>query len=943
MKLTTYINIKEKSPFISECYRKYGDKAVFVVPTGIDKEILLEYIEPHSFWGDYPVVKTISDLYDEFSDLTEDKRKAPDKAAQILIFKHVIDAFIAEAEEKGLELPPGVKHPGFRGIVEKNIRELIVEDITPLQYLNKVFPEGEIEVTLPEGILYRTYSDYKKYLEQHSLADIGEVPVLVKECLKNDKVSAHVKEHQYIFTGFLSFTGSQLKMVRAFDSIKEAIFILPETAMDAFYDGISQLGCEYKNRPEFTLSVYEGESADSSLQFYSIAREIALWRRGKGHFAAAGELAGYSDIGVVTDKNSLTALLKYFSKYKIPYSVQSRSSVRDTLMGVLPCDMWSCFVADFPYENTLALLLNPMFGLKREELGRLSSRPDSYEGWQEVLPALPRSVLNNIRKFCFALSKGDTPVALLEKVHDFIKELKAADNISELVREDFPFDYSVKNITYALDELDNKIKAYKRAENGIGEAGNIKLCGPDAIAFLNEVSKNSDLPMPLVSAAAVSVYVDAPPILTSHKYFILTDTDHGKWPGAMKESPLLREEILSRINEHKKDEELVSEEDFFHLPEINERRAQREALFRRLIATAEKCVFLFRSRTDSHDRPIPASQFVESFYTDNKKICRLTEAPEIYGVDYYLPGADEYIFGSIEVGESQPRIKRGVGRVGFKGHNEPGNHYIIRLSDLDTWYQCPFMYWCACCNKIREPYTDVYDRLRAGILFHKIFEESYMDESEIPFVNKVRKFYPDAVKEKYPALTEDSRLKRYEKNFRDEITKLAEVIDTSEASVTGRKSIKTEYELKKYYINDVEIRGVSDRIDIYEDGFVILDYKLGKAEYHKEELQLAAYAYLLQETEGLKPQGYGWIGLRDSKIYGCMNSPYAGFYSLKQSSVDKEKGVDGHIREVKEILYEMTESVKNGEYPANYDFSDSKNNKCIDCRYRSICRINEMK
>ncbi|MEG1836933.1 MAG: PD-(D/E)XK nuclease family protein [Synergistaceae bacterium] len=931
MEITTYYNIEEKIDFLTKCYAKFRDEAIFIVPSSLDKEIILRYIMPDTFWGSYPRVMTVGDLYKQILLLTDSETKTLDQPDRTLILKHILSKFIDEMDEKEVVLPKGVRHTGFKSILEKNIKELVVEGITPAYYRDKIFKDDELDLTKPEAILLRLYFDYIIYLKDNNLVDIGQIPTLIKDLLPLENVQEFIKSHQFIFVGFLSFTGSQLKMVKAVDNIKSTYFVMPETGLDDFHDGILQLGSEYKSRPKWDLSVLEVETANSSLQFHTIAREIALWRKDRGLFnEKMGKLENYSDIGVVVNETNLTLLAKSLERYSIPMNIQVRESIADSLIGDLAVSIWGNFIAGWKFEKALALFLNPVIGFSRNEIFNLEKKPCSYNDWAESLSAGLSSRFKAINDFCFFIAKGETPYAILRRWSNLLKEIKVRENLENLIDSEYIFDDALKNIVHSIDELEKKVNSLDNSVGGIGIASECALKGSEAISYINELGRNSSIPKPLIKVSAVSVYVGTPSILTSHKYFVMTDVDFDKWPGVMRESPLLREEVLSTLNQN----ECTIENDstlFFHVPNIKEKRAQKEALFRRLLSTAKKTAVLFHSQTDSKGRPTLPSQFVENLFAQKSPINKLSQEPIVYPIDSYIPSKEDYVFPEIEVCDETEGIS--LNKVSFL-YSVPGEmKHVVNLSDIDVWYQCPFRYFCMSKLRLYEPINEIYDPRRAGTLLHKIFEKAINNTDKKNFLGAIESNYKDTIKEIYPELLLDKRLYRHEVKFHQQLFSLGFYLNEVEKKIKNKREVKTEYTLNRYIINDVEFRGVADRIDFYDDGFIVLDYKLGKASSHIDEMQLAAYSMILEETENLKPNGFGWIGLRDCKICGSMLGGYSGLYNLTVSKKRDVLTYDSAISAVKETMMKMAESIKEGVFMPNYNSS-----ACSYCSYKSICR-----
>ena len=75
----SYFNISEMSEILADLYKKNGEKALFLVPTSLDKENLMRIIAADSsYFGSRPQIWTIGELYRETSKLCDTQRRVID-------------------------------------------------------------------------------------------------------------------------------------------------------------------------------------------------------------------------------------------------------------------------------------------------------------------------------------------------------------------------------------------------------------------------------------------------------------------------------------------------------------------------------------------------------------------------------------------------------------------------------------------------------------------------------------------------------------------------------------------------------------------------------------------------------------------------------------------------------------------------------------------------
>lgn len=931
VKVETYYSVLEKQKYLAELCRNLGKRAAFIVPSGLDKEPLLQLISPTGFFGARPTVWTWGELYQALAPEGE-RRRVIDPPDHNLIIRHVLELYLKRMEQDGTTLPDGVRRVGFANILGENIRDLLVEDVSPEYLHNSVFREDEeYDPAAPEAILSELYSDYVRYLAEYKIADNAQVPTLTAELLRGEAAEA-ARGRSFVFVGFLSFAGGQLRLVRALEELTECLFVLPYSGISDFHDAIEQVGENFPSLPERRVNIAELRANNPHLEFDALAREIALWPHGEGGFNALGVLEDYGDIGIMAGPERVAVLENALRRYKIPYNVQVRGSVGDTLLGALPRAAWASCAGGWRTKETAWLLANPLLGCANfNAADAVQLFPDGVKSWEGVLDARTCTVFARIREFCAALETGGVPAVILRAWRDFLSSLDITKTAAADAAEVIELDGAVRDLSSSLGELDKKIDILEDLSRGIGPAAQSEFCGAEAAAYISDWSSTATLPIPLPQSSSVTVYGGPPPTLTTHRCWIMTDVDYNTWPGRLRESPLLCGEKKRILNAAEAPEGMAAP----HLPEIHEEREQKEALFRRLIATGRDCVIIARSLTDASGRPVSESQFMEPVRELYKTQHDNSEPPVIiYPLSRALPDGGDLWFPDAEVYAAAEKTDRGV--LPRVGKCPPAEKPVISLSSLDEWAACPFRYWCRYKLRLPERRRELFDAAKAGSFTHRLWELAWGDYLEKPrsFGILTLERWDEAVNEQYPEFASDTRLRRHAERLRKQVSRLAGLQDEIESSLSPLKREKTamEVRLPEYEIDGVAFKGRADRIDYYRDGVVLLDYKSNRADAHKKELQLAAYCVIL-ESSSLEPYGYGWLGHGDAKLYGffCDDDLCRAYHSPKSRTAIYE-----NIELAKTTMRAMATAIVSGEYPAVYD-----SQSCRWCDFYTICRKRE--
>ncbi|MDO5562638.1 MAG: PD-(D/E)XK nuclease family protein [Synergistaceae bacterium] len=953
--MKTYYYISECAETFAKFYDTNGENGIFIIPSALDKEQMLRLVSRDgSFFGPRPQILTLGELYRKLAEAADvAPRRVIDPPDHSLIISYVLSQYLEDARTNGLELPAGVAHAGFVSVLGDNIKNMLAEDVTPKYLKEKLAVDDDNEKPSPEAILFDNYARYIDYLDGNGIADAAQIPSLTCELLNVPEAAAFVKEHRFMIVGFLSFTGSQLKLIRALDDAAECSYVLPETGLDDFHDAIKQIGEDYSDRPKWDAKIAKLSASNTRLEYDSVARELALWASDGTHvddekeskLSLLGDLKDYGDVGILVPEGALPLLTHSLARYKIPYNVQVRGAVGKTLLGQLPRVIWSAYASGWGAKETAFMLADPL--LRREPFAADKYAEKFLEGcdaWTKELPRTQRELFEKIGELCAKISNGGALSDILSVWRAFLRELDVAEVAATCAGENISADEVVKDITSALAELDKKINVLTDMSRDIGGASKVVFAGAKAIDALGDWARTATLPMQLSQSHSATIYAGPPPTLTTHRYWVMMDVDYNTWPGKLRESPLLSAENKKRLNGERGADALAPAP---HIPELYEERAQKEALFRRLMATGRDGVIIARSTTDANGRPVGESQFVPNLLEQNDKDRKWRLAAEIeYTFSKALPNGGDVFFPEAEISVAEPRCDRGS----FPRESEPSwrGELTISPSSIDDFVSCPYLYYCRHILKLQTPRVGIYDPMRGGNVLHDVWKAAIADYAAKPrsFALLAASYFDEMCREKYPELLTDARLRRHHDRLLKQATALAERLDYIEDNTKGKKlETKAEEGLPSYEIDGVKFKGRYDRLDIFDEGVVILDYKSNSAGKHRNDLQLAAYALMLMEREEQDILGYAWLGHADNSIFGYFRSDYRGMYvSKEKSETDKAKEeaqLTRNIELAKQTMTEMAEAVKSGIYRANYGAKYNGQSRCAKCEYLTICRRRE--
>jgi RecB family exonuclease len=139
-------------------------------------------------------------------------------------------------------------------------------------------------------------------------------------------------------------------------------------------------------------------------------------------------------------------------------------------------------------------------------------------------------------------------------------------------------------------------------------------------------------------------------------------------------------------------------------------------------------------------------------------------------------------------------------------------------------------------------------------------------------------------------------------------------------------------------VDGVTFRGRADRVEVYEGGFVVLDYKSGKVDRYRKSLQLAAYAEALGRSLGRTTWGTGFFGHADGRLYLALSRDCPlGFAKGNGITVARPETLETSMENARAGLDAMARGILSGSYEAAH----GKAENCPHCPARGLCRLGE--
>ena len=916
----------------------------FIIPSRKDKNYRPE-LNNLTLW-------TWEEIYNDICSFGNIQRKRilspPD---HLLILNNIFNEVISERSEK-IKQWPGIMRPGFIEILSSDIRELLNEAVRPSQLINNPESSDPAEFLLPE-----IYSRYLEYLNNYDLLDSAQIYTeAYNELLKTQ---AWGRDLIIIFTGFLSFTHGQLELLYALQDRCEKIIILkPETNLANFRDAHSQFNIAFT--PEKSSGqIIEIPAAEPDLEPEVIARTLALWQQDK-IILNSQKFSGFDSIAITINQGREDLFMQAFKRYKIPLSFQLGIPINTTLPGKILASIRHLYTRQFPtYETALLLTQECFAGVKFPVMKAYRAGYSGLENWEKFL-SIGESfntallAIQSIKKFCGSLKLNQTPAGIMHAFRDFLTTPGLwLDRLTKIAGTP-ELDETTRQTASAIETISQKVLRLDELMPDLGRVQDTRIKGDESFDFLERWCRNTNTRAPLQISNSVRIFTGTPPVLSSFPVLIMTGVTQKTWSANITSSPLLGTEERRKLDENQA-----------HLPTIQEKAIQKEALFRRLIQTGENFTIISRPELDDEGRPVSESQFMQRFLEDLPNWNRVKANPAKINI---LLNNDGYIFPEID---SDGKIKREIPVIHAQAN-------AVGASDIKQLLLCPFLWYQERQAKLYAQNPDIVSPIEWGNMIHKFWQcvwlryRENMNSSGQIFLNITKSEWENLLQvsenyQNFARLIKDFRLRRHLDGVKFRVDRLSLLQSAILESLHGAGYEHTKILLEEdahllAQIDGVKFLGQCDRIeflrspDSQEIAFIV-DYKEGTSTNYESSvkiesyswnseqrkkfntgLQLSCYAALFTRQYKCDLSGVYILGLNDGQIAGSFEESESKFFA----QYTKEGKIKTHISErVDEGEYAMkcaAEILKTCKFEPEYN-----SDLCRFCHVKSLCRKGEFK
>lgn len=576
---------------------------------------------------------------------------------------------------------------------------------------------------------------------------------------------------------------------------------------------------------------------------------------------------------------------------------------------------------------------------------------------------------------------------LVEVINELVKFLQNMDLMTiwkekVMSNEDTDTAFKIRNEWLAFDDILSLLKLKKDVleEQGLQEMGiNLNIFS----GWFQELLSKKEIYIDRKPAKGINLYSFREAALFRGEFLYVLGMNEGVFPSCHRVSGYFQETDLKALK------------GIHGLPTKSTFKKKDEGAFKQLFYLAQKIYFSYVCGFDPENEYQP-SPFIEEHCIDVDYLCaenRYKEEP-LRKAQGYEQAA--FMLGMGKKVENAPseilRMKEHLNYLS-QGEEKVSKELTSGLvtikvgaTTLEQYAACPFRFGMERLLKILEPKAkeDTLKPLYTGSMFHRIIEKFYTDIGavgkkfcELSDDNKkngeqllLKIFHEEweGIKKEHTDIHEFD-LELEEVRWANMLRKwwMAELdLFWNNAALKDMKLFKledqVEYTLEIDKENTLTIIGKVDRIDVDDEGFVIYDYKSGKASlnFDKEvksglKLQIPLYILIVQnkiksgeypELKGITDitaHGASYVSLKEplkratNGVWRKDNAGVKGRFKVS-GRTNKEDTLEGDTLMEK---YKLKDKIKELWLSSHYDYS-VRPLDCHDCcPYNGVCRVSD--
>ncbi|SES68350.1 PD-(D/E)XK nuclease family protein [Anaerobranca gottschalkii] len=906
--------------------------------------------------------------------LQEGRKRQPGLAFKT--FDDIADLILKKANIEYIPVSEGERDLFFQQLLlEENVTNSLYKARGYSQTYGQLKRLGLTIEDLPANL-----RELKRYLKQYEEHWVIERKLLDPENRFHQAFNIQGIElplGEVIVDGYIDFSPLQYGMLKGLIKlgINTSIYIpaveseiVEETLKNLREIGFTLESTQYPEKKEPQISIMKGVTIEEEI--HGVLDDIAV---------KVNEGKTNESIGIVfADDSYLSMLQRICPQYKLQLAIPKKSTVLESNLF-----------------KTISLILreNP-FSSKWEKLGLVDNlyqllfkkREDYLLAKEKYLKnyTIDKDIDERLKVLVEFRKKLDKSLPLVEMISllsQYLKELNLVNHWKECFKRETD--------TRVLQKIRFEWLAYQTIVNTLKEKGdmlkskglqNLVINLNIFILWLSELFRDKSIYLERTPAKGIQVYnFREVPLFRGDTLYVM-GMNEGVFPKNYRLAGYLNEKDLDI-------------EQIYGAPTRSTLKKKDQGSFMQLFYLVDNLTFSYVCGFDPENELQP-SPFIEQYCKECSNVKRLT-AEARYKRERILYKEQSLEQGAFMLGlgknvENAPEEYLNIqkhleyllkGEEFLNGDLTGERHPKIAVTALEQYSQCPFKYGVERLLKIKEPLAkrEKISPLMTGTMFHKIIEEFYrtlgvldkpfstldvdkLDGGEDILLKIFEGYWQEIEKEHgdIPSYYLELEKEKWAKNLKN-WWKWERKLFFQSPENNQLRIFKFEEEVEfPFQLEDGEIinlTGKIDRIDVDEKGFVIYDYKTGRASLKDEEifkglkLQIPLYIYILEQkikggeyeelSDKLLPYGAGYISIKE---LGNLNK---GFWKAELYNEGKfgltNNMTERNFRDGESLIteYNLKEKIKELWERIGYDYS-VKPLQCYDsCIYKNLCRVTD--
>lgn len=543
-------------------------------------------------------------------------------------------------------------------------------------------------------------------------------------------------------------------------------------------------------------------------------------------------------------------------------------------------------------------------------------RRDRFERERAARAAAAASL---IRERLQPFRAGSRASAQIEAVSSFLREFHRAETTGDLRQ-----DRHLRARAAVLAVLDGLADAVRRHDDRAREPEDLVAAIHHALEGRTFTPRRGRAGVHLVDAVAARFSEP------DHAYLVgLVDTD---WPERPRRSIFYASGLLKSLGWPQ---------------EADQMRAQ-QAAFRDLLRLAARTVELHAFELEG-DAIVGVSPMIDAARDlqareETRAVAGVVFADEVLtSADLSTGALDETVASWLALRRARPPLTE----PGYSGFVSAQSPQAYRVSRVDRYVDCPFKYFSESVLDLPEEREEMsgLTPLERGSLVHSLFERFYQAWQRDGHGTITTETMADALalfrdisEAALAQLPDADRALEEIRLFGSMVSRgMAERVFELEADAGGTIVDRhVELPLRGAFHfsrlaglvqKDIEIRGKTDRLDVFDDGTLrVIDYKLGKMPDLKTSVQIAVYAHCARQ----------WLETRNQRPYKVASAMYLAFGDDRRvdgvvaAGARADEDATARASEFADIVAH----IEAGEFPPR----PRRPGDCTWCRYAGVCR-----